>query len=200
MSLINQFMNLFKKDGSGARPTYIKPKPNAGINDMINIRKIRKTDRLSANFRLSEVTKSQTASRMDIDNSPTDEHLINIKKLVDEFLQPLREKLDKPIVITSGYRSEQLNDEINGSENSQHCKGEAVDIECFGMSNKALAMYIKENMDFDQLILEFYNPDEGANSGWVHVSYKETGNRKEVLSAIKRKGHSLEYEYGITSE
>jgi hypothetical protein len=137
---------------------------------------------------------------MGIDNSPTDAHLINIKKLVDEFLQPLREKINKPIVITSGYRSERLNDEINGSENSQHCKGEAVDIECFGMTNKQLAIYIRDVMDFDQLILEFYNPDEGENSGWVHVSYKEFGNRKEVLSAIKRPGSSLKYVYGITTE
>jgi uncharacterized protein YcbK (DUF882 family) len=192
MSLFDQFMGLFKK-----YPTVPYRKEDT---TMSTLEEIRKTDKLSKNFRLSEFTKSQTASRLGIPNTPTDEHLRNIKFLVDNFLQPLRNKINKPLVITSGYRSEQLNHEIGGSETSQHSKGQAVDIECFGMSNKELATYIKNNMDFDQLILEFYNPDEGPNSGWVHVSYVGDENRNEVLSAIKKKGEKLRYVYGITSE
>ena len=200
MNFFDQIMSYFKKDkNTGVRPPLARP-DRTGVKNMIDIKEIRKTDRLSKNFRLSELTKSQTASRLGIDNLPSDDHLRKMKILVDNFLQPLRDEIGKPIVVTSGYRSERLNDEINGSNKSQHSKGEAVDIECFGMNNKELAIYIRDNMDFDQLILEFYNPEEGPNSGWVHVSCKEHNNRKEVLSAIKRKGKSLEYHYGITSE
>ena len=154
------------------------------------------TDRLSKNFRLSEFTKSQTASRKKISNTPTPEHLENIKVLVAELLQPLRNELDMPIIITSGYRSTELNRIIGGASNSQHCKGEAVDIECIGMNNLELAEYIVRNYDFDQLILEFYNPSEGPYSGWVHVSYKKSGNRKEVLSALTD-GKNTRYVRGI---
>jgi len=192
MNLFDQFISLFKK-----YPSVPYRKENSV---MIDLEQIKKSDKLSKNFRLSEFTKSQTAARLGIPNNPTDEHLINIKRLVDNFLQPLRDKINKPLVVTSGYRSEELNDEIGGSETSQHSKGQAVDIECFGMSNKELATYIKNNMDFDQLILEFYNPDEGPNSGWVHVSFVGESNRKEVLSAIKRTGEKLRYVHGITSE
>lgn len=158
------------------------------------------SNKLSKNFKLSEITKSQTASRKKIDNSPSPEHLENIKALVKEFLQPLRDQLGLPIIISSGYRSFALNRAIGGATDSQHSKGEAVDIECIGMSNVELANYIKDNCDFDQLILEFYNPDEGENSGWVHVSFKSDGsNRKEVLSALTD-GTNTRYVYGIVTE
>lgn len=201
MDLFKQFMGLFKpSDDGGVDIPLRKPTPNEETNTMTVNDKIRKTNQLSTHFKLSEFTKSQTASRLQLDNSPTDAHLTCIKTLVDEFLQPLREVIDMPIVITSGYRSDELNYEIGGSATSQHSKGEAVDIECFGMSNKQLAVYIRDHMDFDQLILEFYDPNEGGNSGWVHVSYKKEGNRKEVLSAIKEGKKPLRYVYGITSE
>lgn len=158
------------------------------------------TNQLSKNFKLSEITKSQTASRKKIDNTPTPEHLENIKALVSEFLQPLRSHLGLPIVVSSGYRSLALNRAIGGATGSQHSKGEAVDIECIGMSNVELTNYIKDHCDFDQLILEFYNPDEGEDSGWVHVSFKNTNsNRKEVLSALTD-GKNTRYVYGIVTE
>jgi hypothetical protein len=163
---------------------------------VMNINEIKRTDKLSDNFRLSEFLKSQTASRRGIDNSPTDEHIKNMKILVDNVLQPLREDLGKPLVITSGYRSKALNDAIGGSTSSQHSKGQAADIECLGMSNRDLAIFIRDNYDFDQLILEFYNPDEGENSGWVHVSFSEGNNRKEVMTALKQNG-TVNYQYGI---
>lgn len=163
---------------------------------VMNVQNIRQTDKLSENFKLSEFTKSQTASRRGINNTPNDEHLRNIKTLVDNVLQPLRDDLGKPLIITSGYRSPALNKAIGGSEDSQHSNGEAVDIECIGMSNRELAKYIRDNFTFDQLILEFYNPDEGENSGWVHVSYVSSDNRKEVLTALSQ-NDDVTYQYGI---
>lgn len=163
---------------------------------VMNIKEIKRTDKLSENFSLSEFLKSQTASRRGIDNTPTDEHLADMKILVDNVLQPLREELGKPLIITSGYRSPALNKAIGGSTTSQHSKGQAADIECIGMSNRQLAMYIRDNFEFDQLILEFYNPDEGENSGWVHVSFVYGENRKEVMTALSRNG-SVDYQYGI---
>ena len=190
-NFFDKFMELFKPKKEVEIPyRKIHGEP------IMNINEIRRTDKLSDNFRLSEFLKSQTASRRGISNSPTDEHLKNMKILVDNVLQPLREDIGKPLVITSGYRSKELNDAIGGSGNSQHSKGQAADIECFGMSNRELAIFIRDNYEFDQLILEFYNPDEGENSGWVHVSFNEDHNRKEVMTALSQNG-SVNYQYGI---
>lgn len=190
-NFFNKFMELFK-----TKKTVQVPQKRIDGEPIMNINEIRKTDKLSEHFRLSEFLKSQTASRKGISNNPTDEHLKNIKVLVDNVLQPLREDLGMPLVITSGYRSEELNEEIGGSETSQHSKGQAADIECFGMSNRKLAEYIRDNFEFDQLILEFYDPDEGENSGWVHVSFHEDNNKKEVMTALSKNG-SVSYQYGI---
>lgn len=147
---------------------------------------------ISKNFHLTELTRSQTADRLGIDNTPEGVHLDNIVSLVENFLQPLREKLGKPIVVSSGYRSPALNAAIGGVNTSQHSLGHAVDFECIGVDNKWLASFIKANMDFDQLILEFYNPDEGPNSGWVHASYVSSKeNRKQVISAVKIDGKTV---------
>ena len=136
--------------------------------------------KLSGHFSLSELTKSQTAVRKGIDNKPTLDHIENLTELCTHILEPTRRNFGKPMVITSGYRSEELCEAIGSSKNSQHAKGEAADFEMFGVDNKELAKYIKNNLVFDQLILEFYNPDD-PSSGWVHCSYNKEENRKQSL-------------------
>lgn len=151
--------------------------------------------KLSKNFTVAEYIKSQTATRHEIDNSLSEEHLENAKKLFANVVQPIREKFGITI-ITSGYRSPDLNAKIGGSSKSQHCKGQAVDLECLKESNADVAMWIENNLDFDQLILEFYTPGE-PSSGWIHVSYNEDGkNRKSVLTASKIKGKTV-YSKGL---
>jgi len=143
--------------------------------------------KLSENFSLEELIRSSTAKRMGIDNIPNDEHLKNLQVVVDEIAQPLRDHFGKPVRINSGYRSPALNDAIGGSKKSQHSKGEAIDLEIDGVSNMEVAGWITENCDYDQVILEFYNPAEGPNSGWVHASCKAdlSQNRKRNLIALK---------------
>jgi|TARA_X000001382_G_C3149603_1_gene172557 hypothetical protein len=150
--------------------------------------------RLSKNFTLTEFTKSQTASRRGLDNTPNEEHLQNAKLLFENVVQKVRDQFGIT-VINSGYRGPALNEAVGGSSKSQHCKGEAVDIECPGQSNYMVASWIEENLDFDQLILEFYTPGK-ENSGWVHVSYKSEGNRKSVLTAMKENGKTV-YKPGL---
>ena len=156
---------------------------------------------LSTNLALSEVTRSETAKRKGISNMPTPEHIENFKKLAEKVFQPIREHFGVPIRISSGYRSEALNKAIGGAgkmvngkyvPSSQHCTGEAIDIDMDGTSitNKQVFDYIKDNLDFDQLIWEF---GTDSNPDWVHVSYESTGKqRKQVLKAIK-KGKSTSY-------
>ena len=136
--------------------------------------------KLSGHFSLAELTKSQTATRKGIDNKPTLEHIENLTELCVQILEPTRRNFGKPMVITSGYRSEELCEAIGSKSTSQHAKGEAADFEMFGVDNKELAKYIKNNLVFDQLILEFYNPDD-PSSGWVHCSYSKEENRKQSL-------------------
>ena len=141
---------------------------------------------LSKNLYLSEVIKSRTAKRLGITNEPTVEHLVNLKELAENIFQPLRDYYGVPIYISSGYRSEALNKAIGGSKSSQHCKGQAIDIDRDGHSspnNAEIFEYIKNNLDFDQLIWEF---GSNTNPDWVHVSYNNYGNqRKQVLVAYK---------------
>ena len=136
--------------------------------------------KLSGHFSLAELTKSQTAVRKGIDNKPTLDHIENLTELCTHVLEPTRRSFGKPMVISSGYRSEELCEAIGSSKNSQHAKGQAADFEMFGVDNKELAKYIKNNLVFDQLILEFYNPDD-PSSGWVHCSYSKEENRKQSL-------------------
>lgn len=159
------------------------------------------TLKLSPNFNLSEFTKSQTAARLGIDNSPTDEQIENIRSLVLNVLQPIRDTFKKPVIINSGFRSSKLNAAIRGSKNSQHCFGEAADIEIIGVSNYDLAKFIESNISFDQLILENYTQGE-PNSGWVHVSYKRDGNQRpngpnKVLTAFFDAKGKVTYQSGI---
>jgi hypothetical protein len=137
---------------------------------------------LSKHFSLKEMTKSGTAARLGLDNTPNEEQIENLKALCENILEPLREYYEsRPIMVSSAYRSAPLSEAIGSSSRSQHCKGEAVDFEIPGFDNKQVAAHIKNNFDFDQLISEYY--EEGvADSGWIHVSYKRDGsNRKQSL-------------------
>lgn len=151
--------------------------------------------RLSENFSLSEYTKSQTASRKNIDNTLGDEHLESAKALFENVAQPIRDYFG-PTIITSGYRSPELNEAIGGSSRSQHSKGEAVDLEVPGVSTAAVAEWISNNLDYDQLILEGYESGI-TNSGWIHVSYKSDGsNRNQNLTADFSTGKAV-YSHGL---
>ena len=145
--------------------------------------------KLSTNFSLQEFTKSQTATRQGLDNTLNDQHLASATALFENVVQKVRDNFGVT-VINSGYRGPALNTAVGGSSNSQHCKGEAVDIECPGTGNYDVAKWIESNLDFDQLILEFYTPGI-PDSGWVHVSYKTEGNRKQSLTAMKEDGKTV---------
>jgi hypothetical protein len=140
---------------------------------------------LSKNLTLAEVIRSETAKRKGISNMPTPEHIENFKKLAENVFQPIRDHFGVPIHISSGYRSVALNKAIKGSSTSQHCSGEAIDIDMdtTSITNKQIFDYIKDNLEFDQLIWEF---GTDTNPDWVHVSYESTGRqRKEILKARK---------------
>jgi hypothetical protein len=142
--------------------------------------------KISAHLLLSEVTRSDSAKRHGIDNTPTAEHLENFKLLAEKVFEPIRAHFGVPIHISSGYRSKDLNAFIKGSASSQHCKGEAIDIDMDGSSNgvtnKMIYDFIKEKLDFDQLIWEF---GSDSNPDWVHVSYTKGKNRKQKLKAVR---------------
>lgn len=150
--------------------------------------------KLSKNFTLQEFTKSQVAIRNGIDNVPTEEHIEAARLLFDNVVQPVRDHFG-PTIITSGYRGKQLNTIVNGSSNSQHCKGEAVDLEVPGYSNMEVAEWISNNTPFDQLILEFYTPGI-PDSGWVHVSYNDS-HRRQILTSTKDQGGYTKYMPGL---
>ena len=138
--------------------------------------------KLSANFQLSELVKSQVADRKGIPNNPSPAHIDNLKSLCLNVLQPIRSHFDEPVIISSGYRSAELCIAIGSKPTSQHSEGKAADIEIVNVDNKELAMWIKNNLEFDQLILEFYKEGE-PDSGWVHVSYNGENNRNQFLIA-----------------
>ena len=138
---------------------------------------------LSKHFTLSEMEKSQTAVRKGISNKAGSGEIKNLTDLCYEVLEPVRIKFDKPVIITSGYRSPELCEAIGSKATSQHAKGQAVDFEIAGVSNLQVALWIQNNCDFDQLILEFWKEeDKDPNSGWVHCSYVDGSNRKQVLT------------------
>ena len=143
--------------------------------------------KLSQHFDLSEFTRSESAKREGLDNTPTSEHLENIKILCEKVLEPIRLRFGS-INISSGYRGKMLNHFIGGSVNSDHCVGRAADIDMddsgSGVTNKEIFDYIKDNLEFDQLINEF-------NYAWVHVGYRQGANRKQVLKAVKEKGKTV---------
>jgi hypothetical protein len=146
--------------------------------------------KISEHLDLSEVTRSETAKRRGVSNEPTAEHLENFKKLAENVFEPIRKHFGVPIHISSGYRSKALNAAIGGSATSQHCKGEAIDIDMDGSSkgvtNKMVFDYIKSNVKFDQMIWEF-GTDTAPD--WVHVSYNSDGKQRgQILKAIKSNG------------
>jgi len=150
---------------------------------------------LSTNLSLAEVTRSETAKRRGISNMPTPEHIENFKKLAANIFQPIREHFGKPILISSGYRSAELNKAIGGSLSSQHSSGEAIDIDMDGtdITNKQIFDYIKDNLTFDQMIAEF--PKQG-NPDWVHVSFAANrSQRKQILVAKKVNGKTTYIPY-----
>lgn len=150
---------------------------------------------LSKNLALAEVTRSETAKRKGISNMPTPEHIENFKLLAERVFQPIRDHFGVPIRISSGYRSAALNKAIGGAgktvngvyiPSSQHCTGEAIDIDMDGttVTNAQIFNFIKDNLEFDQLIWEF---GTDTNPDWVHVSYESTGKqRKQMLKAVKK--------------
>jgi hypothetical protein len=142
---------------------------------------------LSANFSLKELTKSDTATRLGIDNTPNEETIDNLKTLCDKVLQPVRDHFGKTVTVNSGYRSSETNQATGGSKSSDHVKGQAADIEIAGIPNAELAQWIMDNLDYTQLILEFYT--QGVpDSGWVHVSYDPNNLKKQELTAVKVAG------------
>jgi hypothetical protein len=142
---------------------------------------------LSKSFTLNELTKSQEATRLGIDNTPNEEQIQNLKILCEKILQPIRDFYGMPLSVSSGYRSVALCEAIGSSSKSQHTKGQAADFEIFGVANKDIAEFIVKNLEYDQCILEFWNENE-PNSGWVHCSYSVNNNRKQYLKAEKLNG------------
>ena len=140
------------------------------------------------------MTASQTAERKGINNNPSEDHMNNLKELCVNVLQKVRDHYGKVVSVSSGYRSPELCVAIGSSVNSQHAKGQAADFEVYGLSNAELCKYIAENLDFDQLILEYHNIGE-PNSGWIHCSYRSDGeNRKQILRAYRNESGKTCYE------
>lgn len=146
---------------------------------------------LSKHFTLKEMTMSTTAMRLGIDNTPSAESIQSMSLLADRVLEPVREYIGEPIKISSGYRSPELNKKVGGSKTSQHCLGEAADIVCQN-KNSEMFYFIKNNLEFDQLIWEFGDEQE---PDWVHVSYRDNRMRGQVLVASKKNGKTVYEEY-----
>jgi len=147
--------------------------------------------RLSDNFVLSEITRSNTAKRLGIDNGPNKEHLQNIQRIITNLIQPMRDAIG-PIRISSGYRNPNVNRAIGGSTKSQHCKGEALDLQFWNdgqISNKEIYDWVlRSNVEFDQMINEF-------DFAWIHISLIKEGNRKQVLEAYKDEDNDTKYKW-----
>ena len=142
---------------------------------------------LTANFSLHELTKSETALRMGLDNTPGEAETEALRLLCEKVLQPVRDHFGKGVKVNSGFRSSESNAAVGGSRTSDHCKGQAADIEIPGVANADLAQWIMDNLDYTQLILEFYTPGI-PDSGWVHVSYDPNNLKKQELTAMKVAG------------
>ena len=152
---------------------------------------------LTKNFTLAEMTKSETALRFSMGNHPGDTELENLKILCEKVLQPIRDHYGKGVKVNSGYRHPLVNSKVGGSSRSEHCKGMAADIEIPGVANADLAEWIRDNLNYTQLILEFYTPGI-PDSGWVHVSYNQHDLKKQVMTA-KVKDGKTEYVGGLVA-
>lgn len=152
---------------------------------------------LTTDFSLEELCYSETANNMGINNIPTDPQIIsNITALCVNVLQPLRDGIQNPIHINSGYRTPQLNAAIGGVTNSQHMEGKAADTTCYKNTLDWAQYILAAGIAFDQLILELYSPETDLHSGWIHLSYNAGNNRQEIWSAVKRDGQIV-YERGL---
>ena len=155
---------------------------------------------LSEHFSLRELTRSDTAVRLGIDNTPKQEYIDNLVLLCQNILEPVR-KVFGAVRINSGYRSLSLNMSINPMTStvtklSKHCTGQAADFEVYGIANAVIAQWCADNLpDWDQVILEFYTLGE-PNSGWVHGGYVRGGNRKDIFTAVREQGRTV-YKVGI---
>ena len=150
--------------------------------------------KLSKNFSLHELTKSETALRHDIDNTPTKTEIENLRVLCENILQPVRDRFG-PGHVSSGYRHPLVNAKTGGSTKSHHCRGMAADFEVPGVDNATLAQWVAENLEFTQVILEFYTPGI-KDSGWCHAAYDPADLKKETLTAT-RKGGRVVYSPGL---
>ena len=151
--------------------------------------------KLTANFTLDELVKSQTAERKGINNNPSPEQIENLKALAVNILQPIRAHFEKPVQISSGFRCAELCIAIGSSVNSQHTADNhaaAADFEIWGIDNEVLGTWIKSELEFDQLILEFYKKGE-PNSGWIHCSYSTAHNRQQCLIAYRDDKGKIKY-------
>jgi uncharacterized protein YcbK (DUF882 family) len=145
---------------------------------------------LTANFTLSEMVKSETALRHDMDNTPGEAEIASLRLLCEKILQPVREHYGKGVKVNSGFRHPEVNAKVGGSKTSDHCKGQAADIEIPSVANADLAAHIVDTYKFTQVILEFYTPGV-PDSGWVHVSYDPANLKSQVLTATKKDGKTV---------
>lgn len=149
--------------------------------------------KLTEHFTLEEMTVSPTAKKLGLSNQPTPEHIENMRYCCEKILEPVRAHFGKAVQINSSYRSPLVNKAVGGSKTSQHVNGQAIDFEIPGIDNKNVADWVADNLEFDQVILEFYTKGD-KNSGWVHASIKkEGGNRKQRLIASKSKSGGTTY-------
>lgn len=155
---------------------------------------------LSEHFSLAEMTRSDTANRIGDANQPGQAEIDRLRALCTNVLEPVRRHFGKPVKVNSGYRSLRTNRAVGSGDGSQHRRGEAADIEIPGVSNVDLARWIRDNLDFDQLILERYTPGV-PSSGWVHVSWREAGRRgkagKNGVLTMRMGSHGAVYSAGI---
>lgn len=150
---------------------------------------------LTENFSLHEMIKSETALRHNLDNTPGDTEIENLRMLCEQILQPLRNAYGRGIKVNSGFRHPNVNAAVGGSKTSDHCRGQAADIEIPGIPNGDLAEYIAQYFQFTQLILEFYTPGI-PDSGWVHVSYDPADLKRQCLTAVRENGRIV-YKQGL---
>jgi hypothetical protein len=150
---------------------------------------------LTQNFSLHELTKSETALRHGLDNTPGDTEIENLRTLCEQILQPVRTAYGRGVKVNSGFRHPEVNAAVGGSKTSDHCRGQAADIEIPGVPNADLAKYIEANFKYTQLILEFYTPGI-PDSGWVHVSYDANNLKCQSLTAMKENGKTV-YKPGL---
>jgi len=150
--------------------------------------------KLSEHLNLSEIIRSESAKRFGFSNMPTEEHIVNLKLLADNIFEPIRGHFRCPILISSGYRSKELNKKIGGSKTSQHCLGQAIDIDMdgtnYGVTNKMVFDFIKDSLNFDQLIAEF---PVNSNPAWVHVSYESSSKQRKQILVAKKVGSKTTY-------